>query len=188
MTVNSRLWRVVCMSAVYIWRVWSQNAIKAKVKNWVTPAKTSTIDKKIQSRFHLFANCGVSNGYIAFWKQMEAGLYFPIYRRCFRGGNSICSLGRLSRFVTKLFIFTPKNRFPWSDQKFHTSQASNPNYQKPWLSMFPKTSTNPANDHFQYRWTNVHVKNYTNKSAETWGNGVVILPGVVTGIICLGSG
>ena len=40
----------------------------------------------------------MSNGYIAFWKQMEAGLYFPVYRRCFRGGNSIFSLWPLSRF------------------------------------------------------------------------------------------
>ena len=36
---------------------------------------------------------------------MEAGLYFPVYRRCFRGGNTIFSLWSLSRFVTKLFIY-----------------------------------------------------------------------------------
>ena len=36
---------------------------------------------------------------------MEAGLYFPVYRRCFRGGNSMFSLWPLSRFVTKLFIY-----------------------------------------------------------------------------------
>ncbi len=87
----------------YIWRVWSQNAIKTKVKNCVTPAKTSTIDRKIQPRFHLFAKCDVHVWYIAFCKQMEAGLYLPVYCRCFRGSNSIFSLWRLSRFVTKLF-------------------------------------------------------------------------------------
>ena len=36
---------------------------------------------------------------------MEAGLYFPVYCRCFRGGKSIFSLWPLSRFVTKLFIY-----------------------------------------------------------------------------------
>ena len=31
------------------------------------------------------------------------GLYFPVYCRCFCGGDSIFSLWLLSRFVTKLF-------------------------------------------------------------------------------------
>ena len=35
---------------------------------------------------------------------MEAGLHLPAYRRPFRGGKSIVSLWRLSRFVTKLFV------------------------------------------------------------------------------------
>ena len=34
---------------------------------------------------------------------MEVGLYLPVYRRAFRGGNSIFSPWRLLRFVTKLF-------------------------------------------------------------------------------------
>ena len=37
---------------------------------------------------------------------MEVGLYLPVYRRSFRGGYSIFSPWRLSRFVTKLFIYT----------------------------------------------------------------------------------
>ena len=59
-----------------IWRVWSQNAIKPRWKNWVTPAKISTIDRQIQFRFHLFAKCVVPVVYITFCKQMEVGLYF----------------------------------------------------------------------------------------------------------------
>ena len=34
---------------------------------------------------------------------MEVGLYLPVYSRSFRGGNTIFSPWRLSRFVTKLF-------------------------------------------------------------------------------------
>ena len=37
---------------------------------------------------------------------MEVGLYLPVYRRSFRGDNSIFSPWRLLRFVTKLFIYT----------------------------------------------------------------------------------
>ena len=33
---------------------------------------------------------------------MEVGLYLPVYSRSFRGGNTIFSPWRLSRFVTKL--------------------------------------------------------------------------------------
>ena len=50
-------------------------------------------------------NAVISNVYIAFCKQMEAGFYLSVYRRCFRGGNSIFSLWSLSRFVTKLFTY-----------------------------------------------------------------------------------
>ena len=69
----------------------------------LTPAKRSMIDRQIQFRFHLFAKCVVPVVYISFCKQMEVGLYLPVYRLSFRGGNSIVSPWRLSRFVTKLF-------------------------------------------------------------------------------------
>ena len=55
------------------------------------------IDRQIQSHFHLFAKCVVTVVYITFCKQMEMGLYLPVYHRSFRDW-------RLSRFVTKLFI------------------------------------------------------------------------------------
>ena len=35
---------------------------------------------------------------------MEVGLYLPVYSRSFRGGNTIVSPCRLSRFVAKLFL------------------------------------------------------------------------------------
>ena len=35
---------------------------------------------------------------------MEVELYLPVYSRSFRGGNTIFSPWRLSRFVTKLFL------------------------------------------------------------------------------------
>ena len=82
----------------------SQNAINAKVNKFSYPAKRLTIYRQIQFRFHLFAKCVVPMVYITFSKQMEVWLYLPVYRRSFRGGNSICSPWRLSRFVTKLFI------------------------------------------------------------------------------------
>ena len=50
----------------------------------VTPAKRSTIDRQIQFRFHLFAKSVVPMVYITFCKQMEVGLYLPVYRRTFQ--------------------------------------------------------------------------------------------------------
>ena len=128
--------------SIYIWRVWSENAIKAKVKNWVTPAKTSTIDRKIPSRFHLFAKCDISNGHIAFWKRMEAGLYFPVYRRCFHGGNSMFSLWPLSRFVTKLFIYkvTLKKKGSWLLFYLKFSFGSFVLFSSPNYAITPKSS------------------------------------------------
>ena len=73
-------------------------------KNRVTSAKRSTIDWQIQSHFHLFAKCDVPVLYIKVCKQMDVGLYVPVYSRSFRGGNTIFSPWRLSRFVTKLML------------------------------------------------------------------------------------
>ena len=53
--------------------------------------KRLTIDRQIQFRFHLFAKCVVLVVYITFCKQMEVGMYLPVYRRSFHGGNSIFS-------------------------------------------------------------------------------------------------
>ena len=47
-------------------------------KKWVTPAERSTVDRQIQSRLNLSEKCDISNWYIAFCKQMEAGLYLPV--------------------------------------------------------------------------------------------------------------
>ena len=49
------------------------------------PAKRSTIDRQIQFRFHLSAKYVVPMVYITFCKQMEVGLYLPVYRRSFHG-------------------------------------------------------------------------------------------------------
>ena len=53
---------------------------------------------------------------------MEAGLYLPVYCRCFRGSNSIFSLWRLSRFVTKLFKYTNKHQIQSNVFIHHISQ------------------------------------------------------------------
>ena len=72
------------------------------------------IDRQIQSHFHLFAKYDIYHGYNTFCKQMEVGLYLPVYRRSFRGGNSIFSPWRLSCFVTKLFIYNSPQKFSYT--------------------------------------------------------------------------
>ena len=52
----------------------------------ITPAKTSTIDRKIQSRFHLFAKCDISNVYIAFLKTNGSGIVFSCLLSMFSRG------------------------------------------------------------------------------------------------------
>ena len=86
------------------WRVWSQNAINAKVKKLSYPREK--IDDRHANTIPLLFVCKMrcTRGiYISFCKHMEVELYLPVYRRSFRGGNSIFSPWRLSRFVTKLF-------------------------------------------------------------------------------------
>ena len=87
----------------YKWRVRSQKAIKTKVKKLRYPCEniddrqenTITLPFVFKMRCtHLTYRILQING---------SGIVFPVYRRCFRGGNSIFSLWRLSCFVTKLF-------------------------------------------------------------------------------------
>ena len=56
-------------------------------------------------------------------KTNEAGLYFLVCRRCFRGGNSIFSLWPLSRFVTKHFRYTLLPQFEQSFRYFMPALA-----------------------------------------------------------------
>ena len=152
---------------VDMWRVWSQNVIKAKVKKLSYSRENidgrDRVDRKIQPRFHLFAKCDISNRYIAFWKQMEVGLYFPVYRRCFRGGNSFFSLWHLSRFVTKFFMYTSKSlELSASHDVQYVISFSNPSFNsrshfrmRRILCMDPQKSVCP---HFANTHQNLHVK------------------------------
>ena len=104
----------------------------------------------------MFTKWDIYQVYIAFCKQMEAELYLPVYPRSFRGGNSIFSPWRLSRFVTK--PFTSKctfwdcrcNWLQWVTSRRWWNREASQSWYRSWHSLETRLSLTLSNTFYRH--------------------------------------